>query len=370
MASVDATQHDRIVFIGDVHGDLLGLVECMLHARLISCTTEFRTLASACHVGRGRDRVSRPHLRVDDEGVRWIGGSSCVILLGDVLDNQRGDDPMGRCALPGTQQAVLTLLCHLHRAARAHRGRVCLVLGNHEVLNVCSSDQTYACKHMFPSHFLFRGEPQRLCVPTKGGRLATDERWRKIVLAAVRELQSKAVLLVTSGAKVVAVCVHGFLHDQTCGAMGLTPLSGTAAEKLKGAVANATLVNRLYDDALFHRRGLVYDAIMGRGGSIDADNLPTWCRASPSQSLRLPLAARRYFATQAVVKGHDIQHGGVPVVHRANGGGVVVFADVGMSRSMRPPDSTASPVGYVVWKDGAWQKHAWSVTSWKTIAHE
>lgn len=368
--AVEASDHERIVFIGDVHGDLLGLVHCLRHAELISCSPQFGIDASACHTGKGRPLVSSPHVRVSNEEVQWIGRSSCVVLLGDTLDNQRGDDPMGRCAIPGTQQAILALLCHLHRGARAQGGRLCLVLGNHEVLNVCATDQTYACQHMFPSHFLFRGEPQKLCKPAPEGRLATDERWKTIVKATLRELQAQAVLIIANRSRVVAVCVHGFLHDQTCRAMGLRPLSGDAHAKLRGAVANASLVNRLYDDALFRGRGLVYDAIMGRGGDIDADKLPTWCRASPSRSFSLPVAALRYFATNAIVKGHDLQHGGVPVVHEADGGGVVVFSDIGMSRSMRPPDATESPVGYVVWKDGAWQKHAWVVTSWKTVVHQ
>ena len=85
---------DRLVAVGDVHGDYAALVEVLLAARVI-----------------------------DDEQ-RWIGGATHLVSIGDLLD--RGD----------ASRAVMDLLMQLQSEAVEAGGRVHVVLGNHELMNL------------------------------------------------------------------------------------------------------------------------------------------------------------------------------------------------------------------------------------------
>ena len=85
---------DRLVAVGDVHGDYAALVEVLLAARVI-----------------------------DDEQ-SWIGGSTHLVSIGDLLD--RGD----------ASRAVMDLLMQLQAEAVEAGGRVHVVLGNHELMNL------------------------------------------------------------------------------------------------------------------------------------------------------------------------------------------------------------------------------------------
>ncbi|CAH0370290.1 unnamed protein product [Pelagomonas calceolata] len=89
------SNHKRVVAIGDVHGDLDALRTCLRVAGVV------------------------------DTSDAWIGApGTTLVSTGDVLD--RGDEDWECLAYLHTLQA----------AARRKRGDVCLVLGNHEVLNV------------------------------------------------------------------------------------------------------------------------------------------------------------------------------------------------------------------------------------------
>ena len=89
------SNHKRVVAIGDVHGDLDALRTCLRVAGVV------------------------------DTQDAWIGApGTTLVSTGDVLD--RGDEDWECLAYLHTLQA----------AARRKRGDVCLVLGNHEVLNV------------------------------------------------------------------------------------------------------------------------------------------------------------------------------------------------------------------------------------------
>ncbi|HZO14486.1 MAG TPA: metallophosphoesterase, partial [Polyangiaceae bacterium] len=84
----------RVVAIGDVHGD-------------IAATRAVLRLAGLM-----------------DEKERWSGGDSVLVQTGDVLD--RGDG----------EQAILDLLAKLQTEAASANGKVVLLNGNHELMNV------------------------------------------------------------------------------------------------------------------------------------------------------------------------------------------------------------------------------------------
>jgi len=93
------TTSGRIVAIGDVHGDLVQTMRVLQVAGLMAPPS-----------------VGQP--------VKWIGGDSVLIQMGDVLD--RGDDEIG----------IFRVLWQLAAGAREVGGAVYILNGNHETLNV------------------------------------------------------------------------------------------------------------------------------------------------------------------------------------------------------------------------------------------
>ncbi len=85
---------DRIVAIGDIHGD----------------ERSYRTVLRAAGV-------------IDDRG-RWIGGETHLVQIGDIPD--RGPDT----------RAIIAHMAKLARQAEKHGGRVHNLMGNHEAMNV------------------------------------------------------------------------------------------------------------------------------------------------------------------------------------------------------------------------------------------
>lgn len=87
----------RIVAIGDLHGDLQKTLDCLELAGVLA---------------------------EDDGHVKWVGGDTVVVQLGDVLD--RGDSEI----------STVLLLRELDSQARQEGGAVWMLNGNHESLNV------------------------------------------------------------------------------------------------------------------------------------------------------------------------------------------------------------------------------------------
>ena len=84
----------RVVAVGDIHGDLDAFVAILRRANLI------------------------------DADRKWTGGATTLVQLGDMID--RG--PKSR--------AVMDFVMALQKDARRQDGRVIVVLGNHEVMNM------------------------------------------------------------------------------------------------------------------------------------------------------------------------------------------------------------------------------------------
>lgn len=92
--SARASQPQRIVAVGDLHGDYQAWLEIALRAGLI------------------------------DRRNRWAGGSTVLVQTGDVTD--RGPDSL----------KIIRHLMRLQGQARRSGGRVVVVLGNHEAMNM------------------------------------------------------------------------------------------------------------------------------------------------------------------------------------------------------------------------------------------
>ena len=94
-SAISATEQ-RVVAVGDIHGEYEGLVSILQEAGLV------------------------------DERLRWTGGRTTFVQVGDYLD--RGPDV----------RKVMDLLMDLERESSRKRGRTVVLLGNHELMNLTS----------------------------------------------------------------------------------------------------------------------------------------------------------------------------------------------------------------------------------------
>jgi hypothetical protein len=94
--SVTAHADTRVVAVGDVHGSIDGLTSILTETGLI------------------------------DEQNRWAGGNAVLVQTGDLLD--RGV----------AVREVMDLLMRLQQEAPATGGRVIVLLGNHETMNLAA----------------------------------------------------------------------------------------------------------------------------------------------------------------------------------------------------------------------------------------
>lgn len=108
VASLTATADDRIVAIGDVHGNYDALVELLQQGNLIN------------------------------KKLNWSGKRATLIFTGDLLD--RGPD----------SRKVLDLLMKLEKQANRNRGHLIVLLGNHEIMNM-TGDLRYVSSEEYAS---------------------------------------------------------------------------------------------------------------------------------------------------------------------------------------------------------------------------
>lgn len=108
---------DRIIAIGDIHGDFDYLIHLLKIARVI------------------------------DNNYDWIGGSTYIVQVGDQIDNCR--PYYNHCndidATPNDKASdiqIINFLDDLHEQALRQKGAVISLLGNHEILNI-EGDMSY-----------------------------------------------------------------------------------------------------------------------------------------------------------------------------------------------------------------------------------
>jgi len=87
---------ERIIAVGDVHGDY----------------DNFITI------------LKQPEIKIIDDALQWIGGKTHLVQIGDVMD--RGNEA----------KRIFDLLKRLEKEAEAAGGKVHVLIGNHEELNI------------------------------------------------------------------------------------------------------------------------------------------------------------------------------------------------------------------------------------------
>ena len=142
-AAVQRSPVDRIVAVGDVHGNLEGFTAILKMSGLI-----------------------------DDRG-QWTGGRTTLVQLGDLID--RG--PKSR--------AVLDFVIALQTEASRRGGSVKVSLGNHEVMNLMG-DMRYVVAADYEAFTDNRSEQRRQAafrdyssLLARKGRMVVEEEWMK-----------------------------------------------------------------------------------------------------------------------------------------------------------------------------------------------
>jgi len=128
-------QPDRILVIGDVHGDVQRLILCLISTKILSPALEW---------------IAEPK-------------NTIVIQLGDQIDSaSRGGDPSWENTV---DLDVLYMTEKLDALASVHGGRFISLIGNHEIMN-CVGQFTYVSQKSFS--VVDVNERRSLFIPGKG----------------------------------------------------------------------------------------------------------------------------------------------------------------------------------------------------------
>jgi hypothetical protein len=122
---------ERIIVLGDIHGDFDVLLECLIKADVINSKTE------------------------------WIGGNTVVVQVGDQIDSCRFDGK-NDCSNPKNipkfynqdlpnDIKILKFMTDLHKKAQEKGGAIYSLIGNHELMNV-TGDMNYVSYSNIISH--------------------------------------------------------------------------------------------------------------------------------------------------------------------------------------------------------------------------
>ena len=122
------TNVDKIVAIGDIHGDFESLIYCLYSAKII------------------------------DDHLKWSGGNTFVVQTGDLIDDGRkfsidADNQIFNHYTPHQpcdELIILEFLADLDKQAEKDGGRVLLCIGNHELMNV--TDNIFQSSNVYENY--------------------------------------------------------------------------------------------------------------------------------------------------------------------------------------------------------------------------
>ena len=298
--TVSMKNHNRIVCIGDIHGDLFALLYVFHKAKLISVSQEILNKLKECPTESDyNSRHGSPITVEEGKSIRWIGGSTVAILTGDILDNNRTNslhDPFGVCALTGTQQVILFLIQTMNRLARRDNGKVIFILGNHDVENFCPGGSSF-CRKYAPQYWYDLENTRKVC-SEKGG--FTKEH-ANLIARTFLKMRTRAIIKINGPNESVLV-MHGGLCN--CHALSQFP-APYAIDKDANPEDNINAINRLFWHAAKYSKSnkkrykLAYK-VMTKNSNI----LPTWCR---QKEIHNGQQLRKYFGTSRIIKAHDVQ---------------------------------------------------------------
>jgi hypothetical protein len=110
---------DKIVVIGDIHGDFQKTIECLKLAKVLQEDTKYG--------------VNNP------KRYKWIGDDTVIVQVGDQIDRCRNlpcNDPLATDPDENSDIKILKFFTDLHFKALKKGGAVYSLVGNHELMNV------------------------------------------------------------------------------------------------------------------------------------------------------------------------------------------------------------------------------------------
>jgi hypothetical protein len=325
---------DRVVGIGDVHGRYDELTAILQGAGLT------------------------------DDQLRWTGGDDHLVLCGDLVDRGEQDRP------------VLELAMRLQKEAESAGGRVHVVLGNHEVMNL-----TRDFRYVHPGGYA-DFEPQEnagdrkrawekyeKALSGKGAnatelREGFDERYPPGYFARRRAFSEKGdygswLLGQPSVIRVNGILfVHGGLTPEVA-ALGIDEINERVRKSIRAFMESASVLEGVMTTpgsfAELHGTAQQLMQLFSRGRSVDRDLVraatvlldqidelafapdgPQWYRGSSLDNERLERARVRkvfeHLSAHAIMVGHTVTRTG-RVSSRLNGH--VIRGDVGMGYGRR-----------------------------------
>jgi hypothetical protein len=125
------SKRDRIIAIGDVHGDLHLTIKNLLLAKVIKVTDDTKNILQVTY----EDETT--------EKYKWIGDDTVVVQVGDQVDRCRPVG-LGKVCIVDEEATIndehsdikiLDLFTELNKLAKKKKGMVISLLGNHELMN-------------------------------------------------------------------------------------------------------------------------------------------------------------------------------------------------------------------------------------------
>jgi hypothetical protein len=275
------TNIDRVIAIGDIHGDYESLAEVLRSAQLID--------------GNGN----------------WTGGKTHLVQTGDIVD--RGPD----------SRAVMDLLIKLQKQAVQAGGAVHCLLGNHEAMNIYG-DLRYVSPAEYAS-FATKGEASR--------QASYDEFHAPVTEAAtVNEIdppQSNATHLPGSDERRAAFSEQGEYGKWLRSDNAIIKIDRTLfVHAGLGAKYAGWSIDRINDEV----HAELADFTRLHGGIATDGEGPLWYAglAKGSEKDLTPLVDRllQHFEVDRIVIGHTYANGAVT----PRFGGKVILVDVGIPR--------------------------------------
>jgi len=123
-------QQNRVIVIGDIHGDFEVAIRCLILAKCIE------------HIDIPHNKTVKK-MNQFFKKLKWSGTNTYVVQLGDQIDRVRpqswdNNDISLDSAFDdeGSTLEIFYLFYHLNILASKHNGRVFSIIGNHEIMNV------------------------------------------------------------------------------------------------------------------------------------------------------------------------------------------------------------------------------------------
>ena len=289
---IKTKSEQRVVAVGDVHGDLLALLSALFMMDLI------------------------------DDDCRWIGKDSIFVQCGDFLDRGgRGSATKNTSGNNREEVDIVQYMYYLNVEAMKCNGRVVSVLGNHEVGTVWSHTS------YFDRYNVFLNSPQLVGwsdVADKGLLDGHDHLSFKVKL--FEPGGSMARYMACYVPLILQVNNYLFMHGGLTFAsvQQFTSDPGSDTVKMMNAAFRRALYtegHRIPGDALL---GVVMDRSLSETAVTETQN--DICKHATKKLFR---ALKLNWETGGIVVGHSIQKGGIPYYCH----GKVWRVDLGLSEA-------------------------------------